>query len=472
MVREEMLLGPMTALADLVRRREVSPVEVVAATLERIDALDPRLNAYIAVFRDEALRQARAAEDEVRRGQYRGPLHGMPISLKDLYDVGGTPTTAASPIWREATAAEDATVVRRLRAAGAIIVGKVNLHECAYGATGSSSAFGATRNPWDVARVPGGSSSGSAAAVAAGLCAATLGSDTGGSVRVPAAFCGIVGIKPTYGRVSRHGVFPLAWSLDHVGPLARTVEDAAIVLEAIAGRDPHDPTTSRRPVPSYRAALTGDVREVRVGVVRQWMETSMEPEVRAAVSSAIEHLDGLGARIVDLDVPAVRLGPPASNAIMAVEAYGVHRRWLRERPRDYSPDVRHRLLAGALLPSHAYLLGQRARSMLVRTFGRLYEQVDVLALATTPRVAPTFDEVRYDPVDPPAAYRGGIVPFTRTFNVVGLPAISVPCGVGAGGMPVGLQIVGRPFDEETVLRVAHAYEQSTPWWKRRPSIDG
>ena len=451
-------------LGRSIERRELSPVEVTRATLERIARVDRALNAFITVTADAALDAAARAERAILDGAYLGPLHGVPIGLKDLYQTRGVRTTAGTPILADWVPDEDAAAVERLAAAGAVVVGKHNLHEFAFGVTNDNPHYGPTRNPWDRARVPGGSSGGSAAAVAAGLGYAALGSDTGGSIRLPAALCGVVGLKPTYGRVSRHGVLPLAWSLDHAGPLARTVDDVAIVLGAIAGHDPRDPASADRAVPDFAAALDGRVVGVRIGVLREYLGGDVEPPVVAAVRGALETLAGLGAHLEDVSIPAADHALGASTAVMFAEAAAVHERRLAEHHERYGADVRDRLDLGARLTAVDYLKGQRARRVMQEAFADELGRVDLIATPTVPIVAPTFEEAGSD------AARGALVRHTRLFNLLGLPACSVPCGTSPEGLPVGLQLVGRPFDEATVLRVAHAYEQQAGPSGRRPPV--
>lgn len=457
----ELAYATVGELAERVRRREVSPVEIVDAALTRADELDGRLGIFITRLDERARAEARVAEGEIASGAYRGPLHGMPITLKDLYDLAGVPTTSGSTIMAGYVPAEDATCVARLRAAGAIVLGKVNLHEFAFGPTGINPHYGTTRNPWDLERVPGGSSGGSGVAVAVGVGVASLGTDTGGSIRIPAALCGTVGLKPTYGRVSRAGVFPLSWSHDHVGPLTRSVKDAAYVLGVMTGADPRDRSASARPVPDYAAGLDGPVRGVRAAVLRDQVEAS-EPGVREAFDAAVGALQSLGVELVEADTSITRYANAANAAILYAEAATIHRDWLRDRAEAYGHDVRWRLELGALLPAVVYAKGQQARAALLEAFGRIWEQVDLLLTPTVPIAAPLIDRQLENRV------RGALTSHTRLFNVVGGPSCSVPCGFTPAGLPVGLLISGRHFDEQTVLRVAHAYEQATDWRLRRP----
>jgi aspartyl-tRNA(Asn)/glutamyl-tRNA(Gln) amidotransferase subunit A len=329
--------------------------------------------------------------------------------------------------------------------------------------------YGPTRNPWHLDHTAGGSSSGSAAAVAAGIVYGSLGTDTGGSVRIPAALCGVVGLKPTYGRVSRHGVVPLAWSLDHVGPLTRTVRDAALMLAAIAGHDPHDPSSRRQPVPDYAAALTGDLRGLRVGVLREFFFEGLEADVQRAVEGAIQHLRGLGAEIAEVSWPAVRRAP-ALYAISLAEGAAAHEAWLRARPQDYGADVRERMRLGMLVPAAAYLKAQRQRAALRRELAQAFQDVEVLLTPTVAIAAPKLEAGSGDIGAPMGAMRGALRRLTQPFNLTGHPALTVPCGFSHDGLPIGLQLIGRPFDEPRLLNLAYAYEQSTAWKERHPTL--
>jgi len=456
-------------LSPLLRHGRVSPVELTAALLERVARVDPAVNAFILVMRDEALGAARVAEGEIRRGEYRGPLHGVPIGVKDLFDVAGVPTTIGSIIMRDNVPAQDATVVARLKTAGAILLGKQNLHEFAFGITSENPHFGAVRNPWDLARVPGGSSGGTAAAIAARLGPAGLGSDTGGSIRIPAAFSGVAGIKPTYGLVSRAGALPLAWSMDHVGPLGGTVADCAVVLQAIAGPDSRDPSTAAARVAAYSEALEGGVAGLRIGVPRDHFFDVVDPRVEGLVRDAITELASQGAVVDEVSLPHARHAPSAGAAIMSSEAASWHGSWLRDRAADYGADVLTRIRGGLLCRATDYLAAQKMRTLIQRDFAAAFRDVDVILAPTVPTIAPeigrTFD--RTAPLD--------LVPRTITnratvpANLAGIPAASIPCGF-VDGMPVGLQIMGPSFGEATVLRVARAYERATRWHTERPPM--
>jgi len=451
-------------VGERLRRRELSPVELTTAMLDRAEGLDGSLNAFITVTREAALEQARLSEKGLLAGHDLGPLHGVPISLKDLYQTAGVKTTGGSKILADWVPHADATVTRRLKLAGAIVLGKNNLHEFAYGATNDNPHYGPSRNPWNRERITGGSSGGSGAAVAAGIGYASMGTDTGGSIRLPAALCGVIGVKPTYGLVSRAGVLPLSWSLDHCGPLTRTVEDAALVLNAIAGHDHADAASAGRVTPDLTTAMDGRVRGLRIGLLREYMGDNVLPEIAAAVRAALTTLEGLGAGVEEVSVPEVEHRAGAVFAILHAEASAIHERWLRTRREDYGADVLERLLQGERLTATQYLKGQQARRVLVARFAALFEQIDVLVTPTVPILAPTLPEARG-----PAA-RGQLLGFTQIFNVLGLPAVSVPCGFSTTGLPMAMQVVGRPFEEHTVLRVAHAYEQQAGWHKHRPAV--
>ena len=469
----ELVWRSIGELARAVAGREVSPVEVVQAHLDRVAALDGKLRAFITVSADAALAAAKAAEAAVMAGERLGPLHGVPIALKDLYLTRGVRTTGGSRILGDWIPEEDATVVTRLAGAGAVNLGKLNMHEFAFGPEGLNPHYGTPWNPWDANthRICGGSSSGSGAAVAAGLCAGTLGSDTGGSIRIPSALCGITGIKPTYGRVSRAGVLPLAWSMDHVGPMCRSAADCALMLNAIAGYDPRDPSTSVLPVPDYAAALGGDVKGLRVGVLRSYFLESTGVALRQAVEEAVRTLEGLGATSTEVNLASASHSAGASYAVLSPEAYAYHERWLQERPQDYGEDVRERLRVGAFVSGSDYLKGQRVRGVLLEEVNAALAHVDILVCATTPSVATSVGQTEITVEHAKVPVRTSLIRFTRPFNLTGHPVASVPCGFTAAGLPVGLQIVGRAFDEATVLRVADAYQRATDWHKRRPPID-
>jgi aspartyl-tRNA(Asn)/glutamyl-tRNA(Gln) amidotransferase subunit A len=451
-------------------RKELSPVELTQAALDRISALNPRLNAFITVLEDRAKASAKVAEQEMTAGQRRGPLHGIPIALKDLCATKGVRTTAGSNILRDYVPMDDATVTLRLAEAGTILLGKLHMNEFAYGPDGENGHYGRVRNPWHPERIAGGSSSGSGAAVAASLCWGALGTDTGGSIRIPAALCGVAGLKPTYGRVSRYGLTPLSWSLDHAGPMAKTVEDVALLLQAMAGYDAKDPGSAPHPVPEYAAALRGGVRGLRIGIPREYFFDVVDPEVEGAVRQAIEVLRGLGASLHDVSWPSLRYVTLAALIIVLVEASAFHEAWIRARPKDYQPDVALRLKWGLLVPASAYVKAQRLRTLLCREAAQLWQHVDVLMTPATMLAAPHPSETHVRIGERQMSTREAILRLMRPFNLTGLPAMSIPCGFTSAGLPIGLQIAGKPFDEATVLRMAYTYEQHTDWHHRQPPI--
>ncbi len=455
-------------LARRLRDGEVSPTQVVDAYLERIERLNPELNQVITVLGDEARAEATVRERDAPAD--RGPLWGVPMGIKDVIDVAGCPTTAGSKVLgRETPAPVDAEVVARLRRAGAIVVAKLNTHEFAFGAMTTSPWPGAARNPWDPTRICGGSSGGSGGSMAADLAAGTLGTDTGGSVRIPAAVCGVTGLRPTSGRVSNRGVFPVSWTFDTVGPLCRSAEDCAIVLETIAGRDPGDPTTLDVPVPAYRAELDRGVAGLRVGVLVERFESGIDPAVAALARTAVEGLAGVGAALEEVRVPDLAEANVVQQLMMLPEAASVHRQLMRTRFADYGPDVRVRLLAGMLLPSTAYVTGLRARRALWVKVAPLFERFDLLVSPAFPIVAPRIGETDVEVDGQTMPYRLSFLSFQSPWSCLGLPALSAPAGFHAG-MPVSLAVIGPRFGESLVLRAAHAHQQLTDWHDRRPPL--
>jgi aspartyl-tRNA(Asn)/glutamyl-tRNA(Gln) amidotransferase subunit A len=440
------------------RRRELSPMELTRALLDRITKLDAKLHSFVTVTADRALADAKAAEAALVQGDPR-PLIGIPVAYKDLYATRGIRTTAGSAVLADWMPAADSTCVARLQAGGCVMLGKLITHEFAFGIQFPGHRFPAARNPWNLDHIPGGSSSGSGAALAAGLAVGSLGSDTGGSIRGPAAFSGIVGLKPTYGRCSRAGVVTLSWSLDHTGPMARSVEDCAYLLGALAGHDAADPASSRAPVGDYLSGLGQGIRGLRIGVPRAYFLDEVQPEVTAAFERALGTLRELGASVEDVEIPSIRTAP-AFMAIMLSEAFAYHERDLRERPQLYGEVLREKLLAGGLVSATEYVQAQRLRARLQAEAREVLSRIEVLATPTTLSPAPAFKAV-FDPDFPFA--KSNMAPF----NMTGLPALAVPCGFSASGLPLSLQLAGRPFDEATVLRAGHAYEQATEWHRRR-----
>jgi len=443
------------------RARTFSPVEVTRALLARVEKLDGGLHAFVTLTPERALADARAAEEALGRGDAR-PLLGIPVAHKDIYLTRGIRTTGGSALLADWVPDEDATCVTRLQRAGAVMLGKLITHEFAFGIQFPGHRFPAAKNPWDLERMPGGSSSGSGAALAAGLAFGALGSDTGGSIRGPASFCGIAGLKPTYGRCSRAGVLTLSWTLDHTGPMARTVEDCAYLLEALAGYDPADPASSREPVGDYVTPLGRGVRGLRVGVPREFFFEGIDPEVEKACGQALAMLRQFGASVQDVQIPSTQ-SAAANTIILLAEAFAYHEQDLRTHPERFGEILRERMLAGGLITAAEYVQAQRLRARLRGEMADVLRTVDVLATPTSPKPAPTFAVV----YDPEYGFPRGN---TSPFNLTGLPALAVPCGFSGAGLPLSIQIIGRPFDEATVLRVGHTYEQATGWHTRHPKI--
>lgn len=452
--------------AARLQRGELSPVELMRACLERIDKTERQLHSFITLLDKEAMGAAREAEAEMLRGEYRGPLHGIPIALKDLYDTAGVRTTSGSYVDLQRVPPVDATVTARLKNAGAILVGKLAMHEFALGGPDWTTPFEPARNPWNLAHITGGSSSGSGSAVAAGQVMGALGSCTGGSIRGPASLCGIVGLKPTYGRVSRTGVVTLSWSQDHAGPMTRTVEDSAHMLQAIAGYDPRDPTSSRAPVPDYTRSLKEDLRGVTVGLPRHYFfdpDPGVSAEVVVTVERAVAVLEDLGARVQDVTLPSLYYVRAANSVIMVCEAYAYHEPNLKARPKEFGEIVRGRFRVGGLLTAGDYLQAQRVRTWARREFAEVMRRVDFLVTPTMTQPAAPFEGY-----DPTSTVRGRS--FTAPFNVTGMPAISVPCGFTTDGLPIGMQIAGKPFDEPGIIQAAYSYQQHAGWHEQHPPI--
>ncbi len=450
--------------ARALRARQVSAEELTRESLARITALDERLRAFITVTAESALEEARRADRELTGGEDRGRLHGIPVAVKDVYATRGVRTTCGSKIFADYVPDFDAAVVERLRAAGAVLIGKTNMHELAYGITSTNPHYGAVRNPWNLERIPGGSSGGSAAAVAAGMVFMAMGSDTGGSIRIPASYCGAVGLKPTFGRVSRYGVLPLDFSLDHMGPLTRSVRDAAVVLDALAGYDPRDETSSRRPVEKYLPPETVSLEGVRVGRPENFYFEHAEPEAVAAVERALEEARRLGASIVPVRVPDVAAMNNVSRIILMAEAAAVMEPYMARRE-DFGPDVRLLLDQGRLLSATDYIQAQRLRRMMRDEFRSIWREADCLVTPTTPAGAPRIGQTTVERDGRSEDVRLVATRFVRAINMMGWPAFSMPCGWDAEGLPLGLQIIGPPFREALILRVAAALEAVLP---RRP----
>lgn len=457
--------------ARLVQSKKVSPVELTKACLARVDQFNPKLNAFITVTADSALAEAGAAEADIQHGEWKGPLHGIPIAIKDLVDTAGLRTTAASGVFKDRIPAQDAELVRRLKAAGAVILGKTNLHEFAYGGSSVISYFGPVRNPWETSYCAGGSSGGSAAAIAAGLCYGAIGSDTGGSIREPAGYCGIVGLKPTYGRVSARGVIPLSWSLDHLGPMTRTVQDAALMLQVIAGYDPDDSTSANLPEADYVAPIAASTSTLRLGIPRAYFYEGLHPETQAALEVALAVLEKLTAGHRDV-------GPLADDStydslmdptrmILVAEAYAYHQEFVAKTPELYQAETLKRIRAGADVGTPAYIDSRRRLDRMRRAIAPVFNAVDLLITPTSPVPPFAIADLLAD-LNTLRSKELVMLHNTRPFNALGLPTVSVPCGFTSAGLPIGLQITGPLGSESKVLRLAYAYEQATSWHSRHP----
>jgi aspartyl-tRNA(Asn)/glutamyl-tRNA(Gln) amidotransferase subunit A len=451
--------------AGLIESRELSPVELLDSRLERISRLDGRLNSFIRVLADQARQEARAAEAEIAAGRYKGPLHGIPIGLKDIYETAGVPTTGHSKVMQDHVPQADAFSVARLRAAGAVVVGKLATHEFAFGGPSFDLPWPPARNPWNTECFTGGSSSGTGAAVAAGLVLGGTGSDTGGSIRGPAAYCGLAGIKPTYGLISRMGILPLGFSLDHAGPLAWTAEDCAIMLQAMAGHDPADPASANVQIPDYRAALPGGAKGLRIGLIRHFYERDNEANAatRQAIDAAARRYAELGCTVRDVTLSPLAQWSACGVTMMLSEAYAIHEDNLKRRFTDYGEIFRDRMALAGLITAADYIQALRRRRELVAELDRAMADLDLVMTAAAPSEAPPIDAVaKFGTLELPS--------LTMPFNVTGSPAMSVCCGYTDTGLPLSFQIVGKRFADATVLRAAHAYEQATPWRERRPAL--
>jgi aspartyl-tRNA(Asn)/glutamyl-tRNA(Gln) amidotransferase subunit A len=466
-------------IAPLIRRKQISPLELTRHYLDRIKTLNPVLNAYLAMTEEGALAAAKRAEREITKGNYRGPLHGIPLSIKDNIATKGVTTTAGSKILSDWVPDFDATVVERLKEAGAVILGKTNMHEWAKGSNSINPFYGTSRNPWDTTRIPGGSSGGSAVAVAAGLCLASLGTDSAGSVRNPASLCGTVGLKPTLGRVSSFGgvAGTGGYTVNHFGVLTRTVKDCAVVLGHIAGHDPKDPLSSDEPVPNYTKPIGIPVKGMKVGIIKGYFEQSLVGEVRRAFGEALRTLKALGMKAQDVTIPHMDLVPALQAASTRPEANSDHDHYLRTRPRDYSPGLLYSLIAGLLIPAPVYVTAQRVRRLLCQEFDLAFERVQVIVAPTLFSIAPTIEECNRGYIEADGKKinlqdRAGnfLTRYTIPFNVTGLPTISICCGFSSSGLPIGMQISAPPFQEGMLFQVAHAYERAAEWYKRNPQL--
>jgi aspartyl-tRNA(Asn)/glutamyl-tRNA(Gln) amidotransferase subunit A len=466
-------------IAPLIRKKQISPLELTRRYLDRIKKLNPVLNAYLAMTEEGALAAAKRAEREISKGNYRGPLHGIPFSIKDNIAIKGVTTTAGSKILSDWVPDFDATVVERLMNAGAVILGKTNMHEWAKGSNSINPFYGTSRNPWDTTRIPGGSSGGSAVAVAAGLCLASLGTDSAGSVRNPASLCGTVGLKPTLGRVSSFGgvAGTGGYTVNHFGTFTRTVKDCALVLAHIAGYDPKDPLSSDEPVPNYTKPIGIPVKGMKVGIIKGYFDQSLVGEVRRAFEEALGMLKTLGMKAQEVTIPHMDLVPAMQAASTRPEANSDHDHYLRTRPRDYSPGLLYSLIAGLLIPAPVYVTAQRVRRLLCQEFDRAFEKVQVIVAPTLFSTAPTIEECNRGYIEADGKRinlqdRAGnfLTRYTIPFNVTGLPTISICCGFSSSGLPIGMQISAPPFQEGKLFQVAHAYERAAEWYKRNPQL--
>lgn len=466
---QEVIGLQLAQASKLIASRELSPVELVDACLEQATLVNERINAYIGIFYEEAREAAKASELLLRAGRWLGPLHGIPIGLKDNIRLKDKVATAGSQILSTAICVEDATVAKKLLGSGGVFVGKTNMHEFAWGVTSENPHFGTVRNPWNTDRIAGGSSGGSGAAVASRTCLAALGTDTGGSVRFPAALNGIVGLRPTLGRVSNHGIIPMAWSLDTVGAMARTVTDCALVFQSMAGHDPRDPSSALRAVDNYTAELSKGIKGVRIGVLSEHRSRYTEKCVQQAVAAACDMLEQLGASIVVIDINHWELKKSAQLIIQAAEASTFHQKWLRERYEDYGEDVRSVLAMGEMVPATQYIQAQRYRRLLRTEVLEAFRKVDAIVTPMVPFTAPRLGERKVNIEDRPIDMSSAIVEYANLASLSGVPALSVPCGYDESGLPIGMQIMGRPFEEATLFRVGTSFQDATEFHKRKPT---
>jgi aspartyl-tRNA(Asn)/glutamyl-tRNA(Gln) amidotransferase subunit A len=457
MNKKELCFQSATELGPLIQAKEISPVELTRAYLERIEMVEPRLNSYITLLSEEAMQGARQAEKDILAGGYRGPLHGIPIALKDLYYTKGVRTTSGCKLLDSFVPSSDSTIGERLNEAGAILLGKLNMHQLAYGITGENPDYGDSHNPWNTDLITGGSSGGSASAVASGECVIAMGSDTGGSIRIPGSLCGIVGLKPTYGLLSGHGLASLAWGQDHPGPMTRTVSDCALAMNIITGTD-------------YAKTLNSGVKGLRIGIPQEFNKMAVDAEVKSAIATAIDRLQALGATVTEVSWPLLAKAAPIAAILQMSETTAYHSDLIKTSGSKLEESIRVSMEGGYFISAHDYLLAQRARVLYVRESLKMMKGIDVLVSPATPITAIKIGLKQYEVDGKKKHVISLLTQFVRPFNVNGFPAITVPCGFSQAGLPIGLQIAGRPFAEETVLRAAHAYEQSTDWHKRRPSV--
>lgn len=458
-------------LAPLLESKEVSPVEVTEAVLKQVETYNEQINAYIRVDAEDAQTSAKIAEVEIMKGKYKGKLHGIPMALKDIFYVKDKVVTMGSKIHKDFKPTYSATVVEKLAEAGVIFTGTLNMHEYAWGGTNNNPHFGPCRNPWDLEKIPGGSSGGSGAAVAADMTIASLGTDTGGSIRIPSAVCGTVGLKPTHGRVSKYGVYPLSWSLDHAGPMTKTVTDAAILLEYIAGFDPNDPTTIDKPVPSYTTGLSEDLNGMIIGVEEDFFLTNLQPGVQELFYKAIETLKTLGAEIKPITIPSLKNAHYAEMITVLAEASAIHHTNLKKRPEDFGKDVRISLELGELPTAVEYIQAQQIRHKIKQEFQEIFKTVDTILAPTLPFTAPTIGQDITIINNQNLKVSDELIRLQSPANLTGLPSISVPCGL-SDNMPVGIQFIGDAFDEQMIIKAAYAFECTKPMEGRKPQLDG
>jgi aspartyl-tRNA(Asn)/glutamyl-tRNA(Gln) amidotransferase subunit A len=467
---QELAAKSIGELSLLLRNKHLSPVELTDAVLANVEAYDGQINAYISVEADKARRMAAAAELEIQSGNYRGALHGIPMALKDILYFKDEKATMGSKIHEDFIAGYDATVVSKLKAAGVTFTGKLNMHEYAWGATTTNPHYGACRNPWDLTKIPGGSSGGSGAAVAADMAIASLGTDTGGSIRIPAASCGIIGLKPTHGRISKFGCFPLSWSLDHIGPMTKTVYDAALLLEILAGFDPQDPTSADRPAKNYSHLLNEDVKGLVIGIEESYFFKNVDNRVNEAVRGVLQQLEKLGARLEPIRIPSLAQAEFAELVTITTEASAIHHDNLIKQPEKFGEDVRFLLEVGELMSGVDYVQAQQIRRKLDNDFAEAFKQVDVLITPTLPFLSPEIGASTVDINGQSLSFLDEVIRFTGPGNLTGLPALSIPCGV-RDGLPVGLQIMGPAFQEEKVLNVAYAIEKLDLMQGQKPKLN-
>lgn len=458
-------------LAPLLESKEVSPVEVTEAVLKQVETYNEQTNAYIRVDAEDAQTSAKIAESEIMKGNYKGKLHGIPMALKDIFYVKDKVVTMGSKIHKDFIPGYSATVVEKLTEAGVIFTGTLNMHEYAWGGTNNNPHFGPCRNPWDLEKIPGGSSGGSGAAVAADMTIASLGTDTGGSIRIPSAVCGIVGLKPTHGRVSKHGVFPLSWSLDHAGPMTKTVTDAAILLECIAGFDPKDPTTIDKPLASYTTGLSEDLKGMVIGVEEDFYLTNLQPGVQELFDKAIDTLKTLGAEIKPIKIPSLKNAHYAEMITVLAEASAIHHTNLKSRPEDFGKDVRLSLELGELPSAVEYVQAQQIRYKIKQEFQEIFQTVDTILAPTLPFTAPKIGQEITIINNQELKVSDELIRLQSPANLTGLPSISVPCGLSEN-MPVGIQFIGNAFDEHMIIKAAYAFECTNPMEGRKPQLDG